>query len=99
MQIPRQSNKGFFGDLVGSILPTLGSLGGAAAGGLLGGIGAPVGGAAGGFLGGKLGDLARRLPFKRGGRVPKAKGAKPKRMVKGSAAAKAYMAKIRKMKK
>ena len=95
MQIPRQQNKGFFGDLIGSVLPAAGTLAGGALQAF--GVPAPIGGAAGGFLGGKLGDLARRLPFRRGGRVPKP--GKKARLVKGSAAAKAYMAKIRKMKK
>ena len=88
---------GFFGDFLGSVLQPVGTLAGGALNAF--GVPAPIGAAAGGFLGGKAGDLARRLPFKRGGRVPKPKGKKPARMVKGSAAAKAYMSKIRKMKK
>lgn len=59
---------GFFGDLLGTVLQPAGALLGGASQAL--GIPAPIGAAAGGFLGGKAGDLARRLPFRKGGRVP-----------------------------
>lgn len=91
---------GFFGDLLGSVLAPAGALLGGASQAL--GIPAPIGAAAGGFLGGKAGDLARRLPFKKGGKVSKkSKPAKaPKgKVAKGSAAAKAKMAKVRAAKK
>ena len=93
MQTPRQQNKGFFGDLLGSVLQPAGALAGGALSAF--GVPTPIGTAAGGFLGGKLGDLARRLPFKKGGVVPK----KNKKMKKGSTQAKAFMAKLRSMRK
>lgn len=54
---------GFFGNLLGSVLEPAGALLGSRFGG-------PIGGAAGGFLGSEAGGLARRLPFRKGGKVP-----------------------------
>lgn len=96
MNIRKTQNKGFFGDLLGAVLPAAGGLAGGALQAF--GVPAPIGAAGGSFLGGKLGDLARGLPFRRGGKVGMAKK-KPAKMIKGSKAAKAHMAKLRKMKK
>jgi len=98
-----KSNKGFFGDLLGSVLSPIGTL-------LGGKVGGPVGAAAGGFLGDKAAGLARRIPFKKGGIVDpemmkmkkggktKKSGLGPRPKTKGPAMD-AYMAKLRNRRK
>jgi len=78
-------NGGLFGDFLGNVLGPLGGI----AGSFLG----PVGGIVGGGIGSGLGSLAKNIPFKKGGVIGKRKG----RMTKGSKQAKAYMAKLRRM--
>lgn len=99
----QRQNKGFFGDLLGEILP--------GAGALLGSLVSPLGTIVGGGVGKGLGGLARKIPFKKGGvamhQMPdgsmmpgkthgKAKKAK-KGPGKGTAAMRAKMAKLRAM--
>lgn len=79
-------NKGFFGDLISSVAQPLGALAGAAFGG-------PLGGILGGGLGSAISPIAKRLPFRQGGVVAKAKKGK------GSKAMKAKMARLRAMRK
>ena len=82
---PKISKKSWFGDFLGSVVsPALGLVGSA--------LGGPVGGIVGGGIGSALSKPLSKL--KKGGVVKK-----PARLVKGSKAAKAYMASIRKMKK
>jgi len=82
---PKRSQKSFFGDFLGSVISPIGSFVGGA-------IGGPIGSAIGGGLGSALSKPLSKL--KKGGVVKK-----PARLVKGSKAAKAYMASIRRMKK
>ena len=98
INMQRGSGKGFIGDFLGSISSGIGSLAGASIGSM---IGQPALGATlGGGLGSALSNPLRGLPFKRGGKVSKAKkGKKPAHMVAGSMEAKKHMAKLRKMKK
>jgi hypothetical protein len=102
------SGKGFFGDLLSSVVQPLASIAGTALGG-------PIGGILGGGLGSALSPIARRLPFKKGGVVPKGmhmmpdgslmkdsamKGKKKtKQPAKGSKAMKMKMARLRAMRK
>ena len=94
-----KSGKNFFGDFLGSVSSGLGSLAGGAIGTLVGqpALGAMIGGG----LGSALEKPLRGLPFKKGGKVSKAKkgGKKPAHMVAGSASAKAHMKRLRAMKK
>jgi len=87
----QRQNKGFFGDLLGEILPGAGSL--------LGSLVGPLGTIVGGGVGKGLGGLARKLPFKKGGVVMKKKGKKAAMPAKGSTAMKQRMAKLRAMRK
>jgi len=58
---------GFFGDLIGSVIRPLSSIGGGALGSM---IGMPsLGSSVGGILGDKVGGLTSKIPFKRGGTV------------------------------
>lgn len=112
--MPRMQNKGFFGDLLGSVLQPAGAL----LGGLSSAVGipSPIGAAAGGFLGDQAAGLARRIPFVKGGMVPmmpiavakvmknrNKKGAKkcacPTTAKKGTTAMKKKMMKVRAAKK
>lgn len=102
------SGKGFFGDLISSVVQPLGALAGAAFGG-------PLGGILGGGLGSAFSPLAKRLPFKKGGVVPKGMHMMPdgtlmknsdmkkkkatKGPAKGSKAMKMKMARLRAMRK
>jgi hypothetical protein len=101
------SGKGFFGDLISSVAQPLGALAGTAFG--------PLGTIIGGGLGSAISPIARRLPFKKGGVVPKGmhmmpdgslmkdsamKGKKKtKQPAKGSKAMKLKMARLRAMRK
>lgn len=99
INMQRGSGKGFIGDFLGSVSSGLGSLAGGAIGSM---IGQPALGATlGGGLGSALSNPLRGLPFKKGGKVSKAKkgGKKPAHMVAGSMAARKHMAKLRAMKK
>jgi hypothetical protein len=89
------SGKGFFGDLLSSVVQPLASIAGTALGG-------PIGGILGGGLGSAISPLAKRLPFQQGGVVmmaPKKGKKKTKQPAKGSKAMKMKMARLRAMRK
>jgi hypothetical protein len=79
--------RGFVGDFLGAVVSPLATLAGAS-------IGGPLGATIGGGLGSAISSEIKKLPFKKGGQVQK-----PKRLKKGSKEAKAYMAKLRSMRR